>query len=125
MLAPYPPPPARGKHVLKVWPSYYPVVNQVSYDPTEIPDQGWAPHLRIGVFALLLTLAAGFAILLGWVWIGGFGIVLGLIVDVAGIAWVNRRYGAVFPPDAEPGLLLRVLAAVIVLGGIAALINYT
>jgi hypothetical protein len=98
-------------------------VNQVSYDPIEVPDPGWAPHLRIGLFALLLTLAAGFAVLLGWVWIGGFGIVLGLAADVAGVMWVRQRYGAVFPQDAPPGLLLRLLVAVVVLGGIATLIN--
>lgn len=103
-----------------MWPSYYPVVDELSNNAV---DDGWAPHLRIGGFALLLTLAAGFAILVGWIWLGGFGIVLGIVAAVAGMSWLRRRYGAVFPEEVSGSALLRLLAAVVVLGGIAVLLN--
>ena len=86
---------------------------------------GWAPHVRVGAYALLLTVAAGFAVLAGWVWLGGIGIVLGIIVDVVGLVWLRRRYGAVLPQDAPGGALLRLLVAAIVLAGIAFLANVT
>ncbi|HEX4722739.1 MAG TPA: hypothetical protein VH333_09510 [Pseudonocardiaceae bacterium] len=87
-------------------------------------DAGWAPHVRVGGYTALLIVAAGFAVLLGWILIGGFGIVLGLIVDVAGLAWLRQRYGAVLPSDVPGGALLRVLLAAVVLAGIAFLVNY-
>jgi hypothetical protein len=86
---------------------------------------GWSPHVRVGAYALLLTIAAGFAVLAGWVWLGGIGIVLGIVVDVIGMVWLRRRYGAVLPQDVPGGALLRVLVAAIVLTGIAFLANVT
>ena len=91
----------------------------------DVTDDGWGPHARMGVYALLLTVAVGFAVLAGWVWLGGIGIVLGIIVDVIGMVWLRRRYGAVLPQDVPGGALLRVLVAAIVLTGIAFLANLT
>ena len=93
-------------------------------DAIDVPGTSWAPHLRTGLYALLLTIAAGFAVLLGWVWIGGFGIVLGLIADVAGLVWLRSRYGQVVPAEVPGGALLRVFLAAVVLAGIAFLVNY-
>jgi hypothetical protein len=121
MLAPYLQPPDRGNHRLKLWPSYYPMVDQLSNNTMD----GWAPHVRVGAYALLLTVAAGFAVLAGWAWLGGIGIVLGIIVDVVGAVWLRRRYGAVLPRDVPGGALVRVLVAAIVLTGIAFLANVT
>ena len=123
-MAPYASPPEWGNHVLKLWSSYYPVVDELRADAIDVPNDGWTPQLRIGGFAALLTIAAGFAVLAGWVWIGGFGIVLGLIVDVAGLVWLSRRYGAIFPREVPGGVLLRLLVAIVVLGGIAFLARY-
>ncbi len=86
---------------------------------------GWAPHARVGTYALLLTVAAGFAVLAGWVWLGGIGILLGIVVDVIGLVWLRRRYGAVLPQDVAFGALLQLLVAAIVLTGIAFLANLT
>lgn len=91
----------------------------------DVADGGWAPHVRTGGYALLLTIAVGFAVLAGWVWLGGIGIVLGIIVDVAGLVWLRRNYGAVVPQDVPGGALLRLLVAAIVFVGIAFLANVT
>jgi len=94
-------------------------VDELSVDAND----GWAPHVRIGVYALLLTVAAGLVVLVGWTWIGGFGIALGLVADVAGLAWLRQRYGAVLPQDVPGGALLRLLVAAVVLAGIAFLVS--
>jgi hypothetical protein len=94
-------------------------VDEPSTDALDVPHDGWAPHLRAGLYALLLTLAAGMAVLVGWVWIGGFGIVLGLIVAAFGVGWLTMRYGGLVPRDVPGGALLRVLVAAVVLAGIA------
>jgi hypothetical protein len=99
------------------------MVDELRTDAIDVPDDGWAPHVRIGGYTALLIIAAG-SVLVGWVLIGGFGIVLGLIADVAGIAWLRRRYGAVVPPDVPAAGLLLLLMAAIVLAGIAYLVNY-
>lgn len=100
-------------------------MDELRTNALDVPDDGWAPHLRAGLYVLLLTLSAGFAVLVGWVWIGGFGIVLGLIVDVIGVAWLRTRYGSVVPRDVPGGAMLRVLVALVVLAGIAFLVNNT
>jgi hypothetical protein len=123
MKAPYASPPEWGNHVLKLWPSYYPGVDEQRTDAIDVPDDGWAPQLRIGGFTALLTIAAGFAVLAGWVWLGGLGIVLGLVVDVIGLVWLRRRYGAVVPRHVPGRALLQLLVAAVVLGGIAFLAN--
>jgi hypothetical protein len=99
-------------------------VDELRTDAVDAPNEGWAPHVRAGLYALLLTLTAGFAILLGWVLVGGFGIVLGLIVAAVGLGWLRTRYGAVVPRDVPGGALLRVLVALVVLAGIAFLVNH-
>jgi len=99
------------------------MVDELRTDALDVPHDGWAPHLRAGLYALVLTLAAGLAVLVGWVWIGGFGIVLGLIVAAIGLGWLRTRYGAVVPRDVPGGALLRVLVAAIVLAGIAYLVS--
>jgi hypothetical protein len=99
-------------------------VNELLDDHIE-PADSWAPHLRIGGFSVLLPLALGFTVLVLWSLIGGFGIVLGLIADVAALSWWRKRYEAVFPRDIAPRDLLMVGTTVVVLGGLAFLINYT
>ena len=99
------------------------MVDEPRTDALDVPHDRWAPHLTAGLYALLLTLGAGMAVLVGWVWIGGFGIVLGLIVAATGLGWLRTRYGAVVPRDVPGGALLRVLVAAIVLAGIAYLVS--
>jgi hypothetical protein len=123
MLAPYLQPPYWGNHLPKAWPSYHLIVDELRTDAIDVPDGGWAPHLRTGLYALLLTLAAGFAVLLGWVLLGGFGIVLGLVAAGIGLAWSRQREGAVIPRDVRGGAMLRVLLVAVVLAGIAFLVN--
>jgi len=85
----------------------------------DIQYAGWAPHLRIGGFSVLLPLVLGLAILVPWVWLGGFGIFLGLIGDVAWLFWWRQKRGGVFPPDVSAGTLAKMVVAVVVLGGLA------
>lgn len=99
-------------------------MDELSTDAFDVPDAGWGPHVRVGIYTALLIIAAGFAVLVGWVLIGGFGIVLGIVGDIAGLAWLRSRYGAVLPGEVPGGALLRVLVAALVLGGIAVLVNY-
>lgn len=99
------------------------MVNQLSNDTMDVADDGWAPQVRVGVYSLLLTVAAGFAVLAGWVWLGGIGIVLGIVVDVFGVVRLRRRYGAVVPREVPGGALLQLLVAAVVLAGIAFLAN--
>jgi hypothetical protein len=99
-------------------------VNDFAYNQSGGPVDGWAPHLRIGVYSLLLPLGLGFAILVPWVWLGGFGVVLGIIADIIWLAMWKQRKGAIFPPDVAPGALLRLLVAVVVLGGLAFLAGH-
>jgi hypothetical protein len=89
----------------------------------DVLDDGWAPQLRVGGFATLLTIVVGFAVLAGWVWIGGLGIALGLVVDMVGVFWLRQRYGAVFPRQVPGRVLLQLLVAAVVLGGVAFLAN--
>jgi hypothetical protein len=83
----------------------------------------WAPHLRTGAFAALLPLALGFPVLIGWIWLGGFGIVLGVFAAIGLLMAWRRRQDAVFPSEIEPGALLTVLVVTVVLGGIAFISN--
>jgi hypothetical protein len=99
-------------------------VNELLDDRTDPPADSWAPHLRIGGFSVLLPLALGFILLVLWVLLGGFGIVLGLIADVVALAWWRKRYDAVFPSDVAPRDLFLLTGAVVVLGGIAFLVDY-
>lgn len=95
-------------------------MNELSEEPVA---DAWAPHLRIGGFAVLLPLVLGLALLVLWSLIGGFGIVLGLIVDLIALAWWRNRYNAVFPQDVAPRDLLFTGAAAVVLAALAFLIN--
>jgi hypothetical protein len=95
-------------------------VNDMSLDT---PVTGWAPQLRVGAFSVLLPLALGFGILAPWVWLGGFGIVIGIVVDVVAVLWWRGKQDAVFPKDVAPSSLLKLLVVTVVLGGVAFLSN--
>ncbi len=86
-------------------------------------SDAWAPQLRIGGFSVLLPLVLGLILLLLWSVLGGFGIVLGIAADIAGLVWWRRRYEAVFPDDVAPRDLLFLGGAVVVLAVLAFLIN--
>ena len=92
-------------------------------DQLEPAAAGWAPHLRVGAFAALLPLALGFPVLIGLIWLGGFGIVLGIAAAVVLLVAWYRRQGALIPREVGGGALLTVLVVTVVLGGIAFLSN--
>jgi hypothetical protein len=98
-------------------------VNELRYDGDDATADSWAPQLRVGAFSLLLPLVLGFTVLVLWIWLGGFGIVLGLILDVVAVAWWRGKRGQVIPADPTPADLIKVLVVTIVLGGIAVLAN--
>jgi hypothetical protein len=98
-------------------------VNELRHDGDDTTAGSWAPQLRVGAFSLLLPLVLGFTILVLWIWLGGFGIFLGIIADVAAVVWWRNRRGQVIPLDPTPADLLKVLVVTIVLAGIAVLAN--
>jgi hypothetical protein len=94
-------------------------VNELAYDQDLPVATGWAPHVRIGVFALLFPLLLGFAVLTPWVWLGGLGIVLGLVADVIALAWWRARKGAIFPAEVSIPELAVLVVATAALGVVA------
>lgn len=106
-----------------LWPVTIANVTDGPNDELEPAAAGWAPQLRVGAFAALLPLALGFPVLIGLIWLGGFGIVLGIAAAVGLLVAWYRRQGAVFPREIGGGALLAVLVVTVVLGGIAFLLN--
>jgi hypothetical protein len=60
---------------------------------------GWGSDLKVAAVAAMAPFLAGTLVLLGYVWIGGFGIVLGLGGAVAWGVWWYRRNDGFFPRD--------------------------
>jgi hypothetical protein len=98
-------------------------VNELRFDGDDTTADSWAPQLRVGAFSVLLPLVLGFTILVFWIWLGGFGIFLGLIIDAVAVAWWRGKQGQVIPADPKPMDLVKVLVVTVVLAGIAVLAN--
>jgi hypothetical protein len=93
-------------------------VNELSYAHPDLPADGWAPHIRVGLFAVLFPLLLGFAVLAAWVWLGGMGILLALALDIAALVLWRRRKGATFPPDLT---IIELAIMLLITGGLGAL----
>jgi hypothetical protein len=62
-------------------------------------SSGWGSDLKVAAVAALAPFLAGTLALLGLLWLGGFGVVLGLAGAIAWGVWWYRRNGGFFPRD--------------------------
>lgn len=82
---------------------------------------GVGSDVRITAVAVMTPLLPGLLVLAGYVWIGGFGILLGLGAAIAWAVWWYRRNGRrFFPRDVRTGpfvitIALTVLAFILAL----------
>lgn len=77
---------------------------------------GWGSDLRVAAVAAMAPFLAGLLVLLGYIWLGGFGILLGLGGAIFWAVWWHRRNDrAFFPRDVNGG----AFTATIVLTGVA------
>jgi uncharacterized Tic20 family protein len=81
---------------------------------------GWGSDLRIAAVAAMAPFLAGVLVLLGYLWLGGFGIVLGLGGAIGWAVWWYRKHGKFFPRDVDRGafgitVVITVVALVITL----------
>jgi hypothetical protein len=75
---------------------------------------GWGSDLKVAAVAAMAPLLAGSAVLLGYLWLGGFGVVLGIGGAIAWAVWWYRRESAFFPRDIQTAPL--VITTVVTFG---------
>ena len=84
---------------------------------------GLGSDLRITAVAAMTPFLAGMLVLLGYVWLGGFGVLLGLGAAIAwAVWWFRRNDRKFFPRDVNTGAFvitigLTVVSLVLVLLG--------
>jgi hypothetical protein len=78
-----------------------------------VTNYNWGSDLRIAAAAALAPFLCGLLVLLGLLWLGGFGIVLGLVAAIVWAVWWYRRNGAVIPREVDTRALL-ITAAITV-----------
>lgn len=78
-----------------------------------VTDYNWGSDLRIAAAAALAPFLSGLLVLLGLIWLGGFGIVLGIAAAIAWAVWWYRRNGALVPRQVDTTALL-ITAAITV-----------
>jgi hypothetical protein len=71
----------------------------VTVTDTNSVSAGWGSDLRITAVAAMTPFLAGMLVLLGYAWIGGFGVVLGLAAAIWWAVWWYRRNDGFFPRD--------------------------
>lgn len=78
---------------------------------------GWGSDIKVAAVAAMAPFLAGTLVLLGYLWIGGFGVVLGLAGAVGwGIWWFRRNSSAFFPRDVNGrAFTITVVLTVVVL----------
>ncbi len=81
---------------------------------------GLGSDLRVAAVGAMAPFLAGLLVLLGYIWLGGFGIVLGLGGAVFWGVWWFRRNGTFFPRDVNTRaftitIVLTAVALVLVL----------
>jgi hypothetical protein len=65
---------------------------------------GWGSDLRIAAVGAMAPFLGGLLVLLGYLWLGGFGLLLGIAAAVAWAVWWYRRNGRrFFPRDVATG----------------------
>lgn len=83
-------------------------------------EYNWASDLRIGAAAALAPFLCGLLVLIGLIWLGGFGIVLGIAGAIAWAVWWYRRNGALVPRQVDT----RALVITAVLAGVALIVVF-
>ena len=79
---------------------------------------GWGSDLRIVTVAAIAPFLSGLLVLLGYIWLNGFGILLGLGAAIGWAVWWYRRNDrAFFPREMNNGAF--VISLVLTLGVLA------
>jgi hypothetical protein len=81
---------------------------------------GLGSDLRVAAVGAMAPFLAGLLVLLGYIWLGGFGILLGLGGAIWWAVWWYRKHGKFFPRDVNTGaftitIVLTAVAFVVVL----------
>lgn len=63
---------------------------------------GWGSDLKVAAVGAMAPFLGGLLVLLGYLWLGGFGLLLGLGAAIAWAVWWHRSNGRrFFPQDVE------------------------
>ncbi|WP_298180964.1 hypothetical protein [Saccharomonospora sp.] len=71
--------------------------------------------------AALLTFASGMVAVIGYIMVGGFGVLLGIVGVVFALVWWKEQHGRMLPRDLPGKSLTLLTVAALVLFGLAAL----
>jgi hypothetical protein len=71
---------------------------------------GVGSDVRAAVVGALMPFGAGMLILVGYVWLGAFGVILAIAGSIGWAVWWRRRHGAFFPRDVETGPFVGTIA---------------
>jgi hypothetical protein len=75
---------------------------------------GLGSDLRVAAVGAMAPFLAGVLVLLGYLWLGGFGIVLGLGGAVFWGVWWYRKHGKFFPRDVNTGAFVGTIVLTVV-----------
>lgn len=86
-------------------------------------SSGWGSDLRVASVGVMVPFLPGMLVLLGLMWLGGFGVVLGLAAAVWWGVWWYRKHDGFFPKDVQGApyvitIILTLVSFFIVLGSI-------
>ncbi len=71
--------------------------------PNEV-SAGWGSDLRVAAVGAMAPFLGGLLVLLGYLWLGGFGLLIGLGAAIAwGVWWYRRNDRRFFPRDVRTG----------------------
>ena len=77
---------------------------------------GWGSDLRLAAVGVMTPFLPGVLVLLGYLWLGGFGLLLGIGAAIAWIVWWRRSNGRKFFPrdvEAKPFYITIALTVVV------------
>jgi hypothetical protein len=84
---------------------------------------GWGSDLVVAAVAAMAPLMAGMFVLLGYIWLGGFGVLLGVGAFIAWGVWWFRKNNALVPRQANLGAV--GLTAVLTIGSLILVLSMT
>jgi hypothetical protein len=90
-------------------------VAETNVAETNSVSAGWGSDLRVASVGAMAPFLAGMLVLLGYLWLGGFGILLGLGAAIFwGVWWYRRNGRRFFPREVQMGafVITIVLTAV-------------
>ncbi len=84
---------------------------------------GWGSDLQIAAVAAMAPLMVGLFVLLGYIWLGGFGILLGIGGFIAWGVWWYRKHETLNPR--QPNLGAVAITAVLTIGALVLTLSQT